>query len=72
MAAAGFLSSYVSGPLPYVWRHITDGAVAESSANGGGGRGRYWVHISVPAPTQSEFLKAQWVGIRPLRPLLSH
>ena len=22
MAAAGFLSRYVSGPLPYVWRHI--------------------------------------------------
>ena len=23
MAAAGFLSCYLSGPLPYVWRHIT-------------------------------------------------
>ena len=23
VAAAGFLSRYVSGPLPYVWRHIT-------------------------------------------------
>ena len=22
-AAAGFLSHYLSGPLPYVWRHIT-------------------------------------------------
>ena len=34
--------------------------------------GRYWVHISVPAPTQSGFLKAQRVGVRPLHPLLSH
>ena len=32
----------------------------------------YWVRISVPAPTQSGFLKAQWVGVRPLRPLISH
>ena len=23
MAAAGFLSRYLNGPLPYVWRHIT-------------------------------------------------
>ena len=23
VAAAGFLSRYLSGPLPYVWRHIT-------------------------------------------------
>ena len=23
VAAAGFLSHYLSGPLPYVWRHIT-------------------------------------------------
>ena len=36
------------------------------------GDGRYWVRISVPAPTQSGVLKAQWVGVRPLHPLLSH
>ena len=23
VAAAGFLTRYLSGPLPYVWRHIT-------------------------------------------------
>ena len=23
IAAAGFLSRYLSGPLPYVWQHIT-------------------------------------------------
>ena len=46
-----------------------DGAVAMSSSNGLVG---YWVRISVPAPTQSGILKAQWVGIRPLHPLLSH
>ena len=33
--------------------------------------GRYYVRISVPAPTQSGFLKTQWVGVRPLHPLLS-
>ena len=44
-----------------------DGTVARSSANG-----RYWVHISVLAPTQSGFLKAQWVGVRPQHPLISH
>ena len=43
-----------------------DGAVVMSSA------GRYWVRISVPAPTQSGFLNTQWVGVRPLHPLLSH
>ena len=34
--------------------------------------GKYWVHISVPAPTQRMFLNTQWVGVRPLHPLLSH
>ena len=33
---------------------------------------RYWVRISVPAQTQSGFLKVQWVGVWPLHPLLSH
>ena len=35
---------------------------------------RYWVPISVPAPTQSGFLKVQWVGVRPLglHPVLAH
>ena len=43
-----------------------DGAVAMSRA------GRYWVRISLPAPTQSGFIKAQWVGVRPLYPILCH
>ena len=30
--------------------------------------GRYWVRILLPAPNQSEFLKAQWVGVWPLQP----
>ena len=34
--------------------------------------GRYCVRISVQAPNQSCFLKTQWVGVRPLHPLLSH
>ena len=40
--------------------------------------GRYWVHISVPAPTQSLFLEAttpsslSLTGVRPLHPLLFH
>ena len=34
--------------------------------------GRYWVRISVPAQTISVFLKAKWVGVIPLHPLLSH
>ena len=38
-----------------------DDAVVMSSANGW--VGRYWVRISVPAPTQSGILKAQWVGV---------
>ena len=46
-----------------------DGAVVMSSAKWAG---RYWVRISVPAPTQSGFLKTQWVGVWPLHPLLSH
>ena len=33
---------------------------------------RYWVRISVPAPTQIGFLKALWEGVRPIDPLLSH
>ena len=41
--------------------HVTspEGTGAMSSANG---FGWYWVHISVPAQTQSRFLKAQWEG----------
>ena len=31
-----------------------------------------WVRISVPAPSQSVFLKAQLVVVRPLHPLLSY
>ena len=31
-----------------------------------------WVRILVPASTQSWTLKSQWVGVRPLHPLLSH
>ena len=34
--------------------------------------GRYWVRISVPASNQSEFLRAQWIGVRLLHPLPFH
>ena len=34
--------------------------------------GRYWIRISVPAPTQSGVFKAAWVVVRPLHPLLCH
>jgi hypothetical protein len=32
--------------------------------------GRYGVRIPVPALTHSEFIRTQWVGVRPLHPLL--
>ena len=41
-----------------------DGAVAMSLANGLVGTG-------FVSPTQKGFLKAQWVGVRPLHPSLS-
>ena len=34
--------------------------------------GRYWVRISLPAPVWSRSIKTEWVGVRPLQPLLSH
>ena len=33
MAAAGFLSRYLSGPLPYVRRHITVNKMLSASLN---------------------------------------
>ena len=44
-----------------------DGVVAKSLANGLGGTGftsQYWLK------PRMGFLKAQWVGVRPLHPLL--
>ena len=32
----------------------------------------HWVRISLPALTQSGVLKAQWIGVRSLHPLLCH
>ena len=47
-----------------------DGAVTKSSANGLVGTG--FASGFVCTPTYSRFVKAQWVGVRPLHPLLSH
>ena len=32
----------------------------------------YGVHILVPAPTSSRFLKSQWIGVKPLHLLISN
>ena len=53
------------------WFYFNPGRHAAGSNVIGWWAGRYWVRISVPAPTQRVFLKAQWVGVRSLCPLLS-
>ena len=49
----------------YIYKGGPDGAVAMSSANGLVGTG-------YTSPIQSPFIKAQWIGVRPLHPSLTN